>query len=130
MGIPGKEQRTDDDPAVLKAHRRSAPEPESLGWESDQPGPSPFSLVPQNLDFIVSKQRTTIPAPGLEHKDTEAQRISHTRVYSDSGNGKISPWSEEGRGQTPSTWGLVWSRHDIEDSLLAPRIWSRTFKGL
>ena len=76
--IPGKEQQMADDPAVLKEHRRSTPEPESLGWESDQPGPSPFSLVPQNLNFIVSKQRTTIPAPGLAHKGTEAQRISYT----------------------------------------------------
>lgn len=79
MEIPGKEQQTADDPAALKEHRCSAPEQESLGWESDQLGPSSFSLVPQNLNFSVSKQRTTIPAPGLAHKDTEAQRISHTR---------------------------------------------------
>ena len=79
MEIPGKEQQTAEDGAALKGHRGSAPEQETLGWESDQLGPSSFSLAPQNLHFIVSKQRITISAPGLAHEDTEAQRISHTR---------------------------------------------------
>lgn len=108
MEIPGKAgnpKQTAEDPAALKEHRGSAPEQESLGWESDQLRPSSFSLAPQNLHFIVSKQRITISAPGLAHKDTEAQNITHPRSTATAVNDKISPWSEEGRGQTPSTSG-------------------------
>lgn len=108
MEIPGKAgnpKQTAEDPAALKEHRGSAPEQESLGWESDQLGPSSFSLAPQNLHFIVSEQRTTISAPGPAHEDTEAQNITRPRSTATAVNDKISPWSEESRGQTPSTSG-------------------------